>query len=550
MISGLREIVGSYLASLSLSDTEKEVFWRSYTRIEGDETPIESSVLLDSLSLSVCQQRLAHLNERTARRKKDGVYYTDEDLTEYMVYNAFNCYVNDSVDNVHDIDDILRTFNDYPSGSIERALKASTFDPTCGAGEFLLSAAKFKYRILLALDRPHSDRDLARILSTFHGNDIERDSIVITQIRILLQYYEYLQDKMNVSLLENALRGHFTAEDYVTNIKDINRRYDVMIGNPPYVEYSNLNTVPQGNFGNAYCDVLNNVTRELKTTGSIAFVVPLSYVSTPRMNAIRDIYRGSFKKQFVLSFADRPDCLFVGAHQKLCIIIAGRKSTEDTRGIYTSTYYYWYKSERDKLFKSLSVYRNDFVSVNGAPKIGNIQEFHLYQKTHLGGRSLLSCLSEHDNTTPLFLNMRGCFWMKAFSISPGSSEYKQFSVHKDDYGYIMCLLNSSLFFTQWIALSDCWHITRKELDSFSVPEIDEQRKRQFSALATRLGEKLESTKVYIGSKQVDYEYKHKLCKDVIDEIDDALMDVYDLDNDDINYVKSFKLKYRLSNDEQ
>lgn len=550
MISGLREIVGSYLASLSLSDTEKEVFWRSYTRIEGDETPIESSVLIDSLSLSVCQQRLAHLNERTARRKKDGVYYTDEDLTEYMVYNAFNCYVNDSVDNVHDIDDILRTFNDYPSGSIERALKASTFDPTCGAGEFLLSAAKFKYRILLALDRPHSDRDLARILSTFHGNDIERDSIVITQIRLLLQYYEYLQDKMNVSLLENALRGHFTAEDYVTNIKDINRRYDVMIGNPPYVEYSNLNTVPQGNFGNAYCDVLNNVTRELKTTGSIAFVVPLSYVSTPRMNAIRDIYRGSFKKQFVLSFADRPDCLFVGAHQKLCIIIAGRKSTEDTRGIYTSTYYYWYKSERDKLFKSLSVYRNDFVSVNGAPKIGNIQEFHLYQKTHLGGRSLLSCLSEHDNTTPLFLNMRGCFWMKAFSISPGSSEYKQFSVHKDDYGYIMCLLNSSLFFTQWIALSDCWHITRKELDSFSVPEIDEQRKRQFSALATRLGEKLESTKVYIGSKQVDYEYKHKLCKDVIDEIDDALMDVYDLDNDDINYVKSFKLKYRLSNDEQ
>ena len=323
-----------------------------------------------------------------------------------------------------------------------------------------------------------------------------------------------------------------------------------MIGNPPYVEYSNLNTVPQGNFGNAYCDVLNNVTRELKTTGSIAFVVPLSYVSTPRMNAIRDIYIGSFKKQFVLSFADRPDCLFVGAHQKLCIIIASRKSTEDTRGIYTSTYYYWYKSERDKLFNSLSVYRNDFVSVNGAPKIGNIQEFHLYQKTHLGGRSLLSCLSEHDNTTPLFLNMRGCFWMKAFSFSPGSSEYKQFSVRKDDYGYIMCLLNSSLFFTQWIVLSDCWHITRKELDSFSVPEIDEQRKRQFSVLATRLGEKLENTKVYIGSKQVDYEYKHKLCKDVIDEIDDALKEVYDLDNDDINYVKSFKLKYRLSNDEQ
>lgn len=550
MILGLRDIVSSYIASLPLTSGEQDCFWQSYLRLEGEETPIENVSQIEPLTLSSCQQQLAHLNERTARRKKDGVYYTDEDLTEYMVYNAFNCYVDNTTGDVHNVGVILQKFKASPSTTIERALRASTFDPTCGAGEFLLSAAKFKYEILLALGRPYTDRDLARILSSLRGNDIERDSVVITKIRLLLQYYEHLHDKRNVSLLEDALRGHFTVEDYVTNIRDINCRYDVMIGNPPYVEYSNLITEPQGNFGNAYCDVLNNVTRELRNTGSIAFVVPLSYVSTPRMNAIRDIFRVSFKKQFVLSFADRPDCLFVGAHQKLCIIIASRKSTEDTRGIYTSTYYYWYKSERDKLFNSLSVYRNDFLSVNGAPKIGNIQEFQLYQKTHLGGRSLLSCLSERDNATPLFLNMRGCFWMKAFSFSPGSSEYKQFSVRKDDYGYIMCLLNSSLFFTQWIALSDCWHITRKDLDSFSVPEIDEQRKRRFSALSTRLGEKLESTKVYIGSKQVDYEYKHKLCKDVIDEIDDALMDVYNLDNDDINYVKSFKLKYRLSNDEQ
>ena len=49
---------------------------------------------------------------------------------------------------------------------------------------------------------------------------------------------------------------------------------------------------------------------------------------------------------------------------------------------------------------------------------------------------------------------------------------------------------------------------------------------------------------------MDYEYKHKLCKDVIDEIDDLLMNVYNLSIEDINYVKSFKIKYRLSNDGQ
>ena len=550
MIPGLREIVGSYIESLSLSTAEKECFWQSFVRLEGDNTPVENQVFGDSLPLSICQHRLAHLNERTDRRKKDGVYYTDGDLTEYMVFNAFNCYVDDSVNNVYDERTILQKFKALPSTTIERALNASVFDPTCGAGEFLLSASMFKYEILLTLDRPHTDQDLARILSTIRGNDIESSSIVITKIRLLLLFFDSLQDKRNVQLLEEALRGHFTLEDYVTNIKDVNHRYDIMVGNPPYVEYSKLDPVPQGNFGNAYCDVMNNVTRELKETGSIAFVVPLSYVSTPRMNAIRDVFRHAFKKQFILSFADRPDCLFVGAHQKLCIIIASRTSTKDTCGVYTSTYYYWYKSERDTLFDGLSVLKNEYLSVNGAPKIGNSIELNLYRRTHLGGRSLLTCLSAHEDTKPLFLNLRGCFWMKAFSFSPGSSEYKQFMVSKDDYGYIICLLNSSLFFTQWIALSDCWHVTRKELDSFSVPDIDDLQRKAFDELATRLGNKLERTKVFIGSKQVAYEYKHKMCKDVIDEIDDALMGVYNLDIEDLNYVKSFKLKYRLSNDEQ
>ena len=38
--------------------------------------------------------------------------------------------------------------------------------------------------------------------------------------------------------------------------------------------------------------------------------------------------------------------------------------------------------------------------------------------------------------------------------------------------------------------------------------------------------------------------------DVIDEIDVLLMNVYNLSIEDINYVKSFKIKYRLSNDGQ
>ena len=58
-------------------------------------------------------------------------------------------------------------------------------------------------------------------------------------------------------------------------------------------------------------------------------------------------------------------------------------------------------------------------------------------------------------------------------------------------------------------------------------------------------EKLEKTKVYVGTKQVDYEYKHKECKDIIDEIDNEIAKIYKLSKTQLYYIKKFGLKYRL-----
>ena len=43
----------------------------------------------------------------------------------------------------------------------------------------------------------------------------------------------------------------------------------------------------------------------------------------------------------------------------------------------------------------------------------------------------------------------------------------------------------------------------------------------------------------------DYEYKHKECKNEIDAIDNLLASIYDLTNDELSYIKSFALKYRM-----
>ena len=65
-------------------------------------------------------------------------------------------------------------------------------------------------------------------------------------------------------------------------------------------------------------------------------------------------------------------------------------------------------------------------------------------------------------------------------------------------------------------------------------------------LSSELEKKLEKTKKFIGSKQIDYEYKHKICKKEIDHIDEFIGEIYDFTNEEIDYIKNFAIKYRES----
>ena len=126
--------------------------------------------------------------------------------------------------------------------------------------------------------------------------------------------------------------------------------------------------------------------------------------------------------------------------------------------------------------------------------------------------------------------------MKAFSFNPGSKEYKEFGCSSEMKPYLLAILNSNLFFLYWTIVSDCWHITNKELSEFFVPTngvcLD-----MFRILTSKLERKLERTN----------KYKHRECKPEIDAIDDALQEIYGLTDDEVAFLKEYKLKYRMSN---
>jgi len=500
-----------------------------------------------SLNENKFQGLLANLNEKTNARKKNGVYYTPSDVSAFIIYNSI-------FQKIYEVDSrapkVVNKGNFIKRCSIEKReeicnkmINMSVFDPTCGTGEFLIKTLAIKIEMLSKLKQQISVNDYLRLLNSIHGNDINIESIEITKIRLFFYILKFLNETNVYDKLTRALNRNLLNHDFVEfNSKDYGR-YDLIIGNPPYVEDRKSDSKPTIKYGNIYANVIQNSIDLLKDDGILGFIIPLSYISTPRMGKLRAYVKQNTKYQCVFNYADRPDCLFNSAHQKLSILIA-QKGIQEHK-LFTTGYKYWYKAERDNLFSNAVLQKNQFIKPSFYPKLGNKTDNSIMKKTYTETNYNLLDMASSETGKAIFLNMRACFWIKAFSFNPGSKEYKSFKYRGEIYDFILCLMNSSLFFWYWVAVSDCWHITTKELKHFLVitDGIDMDKYR---SLSKRLENKLEKTKKYIGTKQTEYEYKHKLCKDVIDEIDNELAITYNITDEELNYIKNFSLKYRES----
>lgn len=479
------------------------------------------------------QEILSNINEKENIRKAKGVYYTPTDIVKFILFNSVKMVCGRlKPNNLHVLD-----LNGIPYNSF--CFEKTVYDPTCGAGVFLLTALEMKLDLLDLHHTEVTKGKIQRVVATLKGNDLNKDSTSITKIRLLLcVLHRYGVSK--IKGLANVMESCFSSYDFVMKNPNPDKKYDIIIGNPPYVEDSKSESTPNTKYGNIYANVLANAALHLKKGGVIGVVIPLSYVSTPRMKKIRDELYEYTAEQYILSYSDRPDCLFTSVHQKLCVLFG--RNTENSKNIYTGNYRYWYREERGELFNSTEVVKNLFVEDDFIPKLGTKIDSSVYRKIAGQKKQLMELLEKNRN--PLYINMRAAFWIKAFLTPHNGSEYKEFKCENQEYAnFCMCLLNSSLYWWYWVCISDCWHITRKELLGFKVPDIIDFQAT--NRLANALEQKLEDTKVYVGTKQTDYEYKHKECVNVIHEIDDYINGLYGLTDEESIYIKNFSYRYRI-----
>src|SRR6266446_6976391 len=134
---------------------------------------------------------------------------------------------------------------------------------------------------------------------------------------------------------------------------------DVVIGNPPYVEYKEV----KGDYrirgykteecGNLYAFMWERSVALTHSTARIGLIIPVASICTDGYATLRQVWLSS-GNAVVSNFNDRPGKLFDGLeHIRLAIVLL-EKSKAATKRVYTTTYNKWFSEAREYLFSSLS----------------------------------------------------------------------------------------------------------------------------------------------------------------------------------------------------
>jgi len=334
-----------------------------------------------------------------------------------------------------------------------------------------------------------------------------------------------------------------------------NGGFDVVVGNPPFVEARNLRSqytideLPLAKTRNLFAMFGHRSSVLNHRDGRLGLIFPISAVSTPRMLPLMQHFQASYSQLWLANFAVRPSKLFYGADMNLTIQISGRKSDSQFPNVYATEYVRWHEQYRRYLFANLTFFGSYLnKDVSAIPKLGSQLASSILDKIR-SHSSLKTIRSTHASADSVYYHSGGRYFRKCLDEKI-SNEYKEFRVDAAWKPALISLLSSSTFYWYWIVHSDCYHVTRRDIDGFYVPSqlADDCR---LKTLSDRLIQDLwQNAKVRLrsradGTVQREVNFQVGKSKSIIDDIDAVLSTYYGLTDQELDFVVNFDGKYRV-----
>lgn len=292
----------------------------------------------------------------TNKRKKEGIFYTPEQITRYIVSNAIGSWLEKKKEEIG-----IHSLSEFPETDKEKEIhiklwktyrtvlsKVKILDPACGSGAFLTQAFDFLLKeqtmVLDVLTKLKEKKQEVKINGLFRkaltekdekliqikksivnnnlfGVDLNYESVEITKLGLWLKSASKNDE---LALLDNNIKcGNSLindtsvtekAFDWHTEFNDIlkNGGFDIIVGNPPYVRQENLSKTEKQylaenykNTGNTSADLYvyfyEKSFEVLKENGFLGFITPNKWFKTKYGTELR-AYLKQFKINKIIDF--------------------------------------------------------------------------------------------------------------------------------------------------------------------------------------------------------------------------------------------------------
>jgi len=189
-----------------------------------------------------------------------GIIYTPKEVVDYIVSNIFRIYFENNL-NSQSISQRDFNFEEKLFSLIKnqrkkeiiakKIKKIRILDPSCGSGRFLIAIAENLYKIHRVLEPELSDFGIKKaiIQNNLYGIEIENSAYIISKLRLIEWLLSSNTDKYlfhNINLKSSKLTNldqiiekldlKFNIFNLDFLLEHISDKFDIIIGNPPYVE--------------------------------------------------------------------------------------------------------------------------------------------------------------------------------------------------------------------------------------------------------------------------------------------------------------------------